>query len=173
VSRLLNRIAGSPLRPCKSLPACRSANPSPFPSTPPSLVCFPPTQSHPPRPTPQKSANQPQFNRTRPKPSDSPPTAALQTRVKHKQELQALRAELSKVQLESKSGARVKETAQKEVEGLRKKAGDLEVKLRAATQEKQAALAVSHGGPVGGGGWVCYRGGFVAAALLGCLCLLL
>lgn len=42
--------------------------------------------------------------------------------MKHKQELQALRAELSKAATESKSGARVKETAQKEVEGLRKKA---------------------------------------------------
>jgi hypothetical protein len=55
-----------------------------------------------------------------------PPPARCATtrpphRVKHKQEMQALRAELAKAQSESKSGTKVKETAQKEVEGLRKK----------------------------------------------------
>mgnify|MGYP001810774745 CR=1 FL=1 len=107
-------------------------------------------------------------------------------RVKHKQEMQALRTELSKLQSESKSGMKGKETAQKEVDALKKKVGvldtcrygawmcwvcqsraicvwmclsicaeadgacwwfvmqvgDLETRLRAATQDKQAALQV-------------------------------
>ncbi|GLC74969.1 hypothetical protein PLESTF_001578200 [Pleodorina starrii] len=61
-------------------------------------------------------------------------------RLRSKQEIATLKAELQKLQLESKSGAKGKDLAQKEIDALKKRLTDTETKLRAALQDKTAAL---------------------------------
>ncbi|GIL68311.1 hypothetical protein Vafri_21594 [Volvox africanus] len=61
-------------------------------------------------------------------------------RLRSKQEISNLKSELQKLQLESKSGAKGKDLAQKELETLKKRLTDTETKLRTALQEKTAAL---------------------------------
>ncbi|GLI69864.1 hypothetical protein VaNZ11_014581 [Volvox africanus] len=61
-------------------------------------------------------------------------------RLRSKQEIANLKSELQKLQLESKSGAKGKDLAQKELETLKKRLTDTETKLRTALQEKTAAL---------------------------------
>lgn len=53
----------------------------------------------------------------------TPPASNRCPRVKHKQEVQSLRSELAKLQSESKMGIKGKETAQKDVDALKKKVG--------------------------------------------------
>ncbi|KXZ43594.1 hypothetical protein GPECTOR_86g388 [Gonium pectorale] len=61
-------------------------------------------------------------------------------RLRHKQEAANLKAELQKLQLESKTGAKGKDLAQKELDALKKRLTDAEAKLRTALQEKAAAI---------------------------------
>ena len=64
-------------------------------------------------------------------------------RVKHKQEIGALRQELQKLQTDAKMGNKSKEMASKDLETTRKKLQDIEAKLKAALADKQTALQVS------------------------------
>lgn len=66
----------------------------------------------------------------------------LPHRVKHKQELAALKQELTKLQQESKSGQKSKDVTAKELEATKKKLQDVEAKLKVAVSDKQAALQV-------------------------------
>lgn len=73
--------------------------------------------------------------------------AILLFRVKHKQELAAMKQELTKLQQESKSGQKSKDVAAKELEATKKKLQDIEAKLKAAVTDKQTALQVRHCAP--------------------------
>lgn len=64
----------------------------------------------------------------------------MRRRLKHKQELAALRSETQKLLAESKSGQKGKELSQKELEAARKKLTDTETRLKAVLQEKQTAV---------------------------------
>lgn len=63
--------------------------------------------------------------------------------MKHKQELAAIKQELTKLQHESRSGQKGKDVAAKELEATKKKLQDVEAKLKVAVTDKQAALQVS------------------------------
>lgn len=66
-------------------------------------------------------------------------------RVKHKQELAAIKQELTKLQQESKSGQKSKDVTAKELDGTKKKLQDVEAKLKVAISDKQAAMQVGCG----------------------------
>lgn len=63
-----------------------------------------------------------------------------EARMKHKQELAAVKGELQKLQVQSKSGEKTKGQLEKEMDNCKKKLVEVETKLRAALQEKQQAL---------------------------------
>jgi hypothetical protein len=84
--------------------------------------------------------------------------------VKHKQELAALKQEMSKLQTDSRMGQKTKDMAEKEIEGLKKKLADTDTKLKAVMADKQALSQVGRArdrkhactcGGLGsaGGGW--------------------
>lgn len=64
--------------------------------------------------------------------------------MKHKQELAAVRSEMQKLVQESKSGLKGKDAAEKELEAAKKKLLDVETKLKAVLQDKQAIALVSY-----------------------------
>ncbi|GAX77261.1 hypothetical protein CEUSTIGMA_g4707.t1 [Chlamydomonas eustigma] len=62
-------------------------------------------------------------------------------RLKFKQETAALKSDLQKLQLESKTGNKGVELATKEIDALKKRLTDTETKLKVAVSDKQAAVA--------------------------------
>lgn len=63
-----------------------------------------------------------------------------EARSKHKSEVDSLKAELKKLQEKSSCGAKGKDLAQRELEQAKKKAADLELRLKGAMQEKTTAV---------------------------------